>query len=99
MSAAVDVISAVLLLSGSALALVAAVGLLRLEDTFLRIHVATKPATLSVVLVMAAAILQVPDGATDAKLALAVVLQFWTTPVASHLLGRVVGRHGNLPEE
>ncbi len=40
-----EVVAAVLILVGSALALVAAIGLFRMPDAYSRIHVATKPAT------------------------------------------------------
>ena len=44
-----EVVAAVLILVGSALALVAAIGLFRMPDAYSRIHVATKPATSSLV--------------------------------------------------
>lgn len=98
MSAVLDVGSAVLLLAGSLLALVAAVGVLRNDDTYVRIHIATKPATLSLALVIGGAVLQLPGWETGAKLVVAVGLQFVTTPVASHLLGRAVRGDEAAPE-
>ena len=53
---ALEVVSAVLMLSGVALALLAAVGLLRFPDVFSRMHAATKPATLGLLLVVVAGI-------------------------------------------
>lgn len=94
-----DVVTAVLLLSGSTLALVAAIGLFRMPDAYSRIHVATKPATLAVVCTVGAAILQVPGLTGVTKLLLAVVLQFWTAPVASHMLGRASRNAGLRPAE
>ena len=84
MSTFVDVLASVLMLTGSLLSLIAAVGLFRLPDVYSRIHVATKPATLAVICTVGAAILKVPGLADSTKLLLAVVLQFWTAPVASH---------------
>lgn len=92
MSRVLDVVSALLMLAGSLFALVAAIGLVRSSDSYIRIHIATKPATLSVVLTFTAAILQLPGLEPDVQLALAVVLQFWTAPVASHMLGRAIQR-------
>lgn len=98
MSTVVDVIAAALLILGSALALIAAIGMFRMPDTYSRIHVATKPATLAVVCTVGAAVLLVPGPAPTAKLALAVALQFWTAPVASHMLGRAAHASGLRPE-
>ena len=99
MSTVVDVLAAVLLLAGCSLALIAAIGLFRMPDTYSRIHVATKPATLAVVCTVGAAVLRVPDLAPTTKLLLAVALQFWTAPVASHMLGRAAHTAGLRPEE
>ncbi|MEM9037894.1 MAG: monovalent cation/H(+) antiporter subunit G [Actinomycetota bacterium] len=99
MSAVVDVVAAVLLLTGSGLALIAAIGLFRMPDTYSRIHVATKPATLAVVCTVGAALLRVPDLAPTSKLLLAVALQFWTAPVASHMVGRAAHSAGLRPDE
>ncbi len=94
-----NVISAALMIIGSALALIAAVGLFRMPDAYARIHVATKPATLAVVCTVGAALLRVP-GLTDiTKLILALALQFWTVPVASHMLGRAAREAGLRPTE
>jgi multicomponent Na+:H+ antiporter subunit G len=95
----VDVLSAVLLVAGSALALIAAIGLFRMPDAYSRIHVATKPATLAVVFTVGAAVLRVPGLAPTTKLLLAVLLQFWTAPVASHMLGRAAHAAGLRPAE
>lgn len=93
------VTAAALMLCGSALALIAAVGLFRMPDAYSRIHVATKPATLAVVCTVGAAVLRVPGPTGVTKLLLAVVLQFWTAPVASHMLGRAARSAGLPPAE
>lgn len=99
MSTVVEVIAAALMLTGSALALVAAVGLFRMPDAYSRVHVATKPATLAVVCTVGAALLRVPGLAPTTKLVLAVILQFWTAPVASHMLGRAAHAAGLRPDD
>lgn len=96
MSTVVDVVSAVLLLAGSALTLVAAVGLFRLPDAYGRLHVATKPATLGIALTLSGALPQVSGWSPVTKLVLALCLQFATVPAASHLLGRAA-RSAGLP--
>ena len=99
MNTAVDVLAAALLLTGSTLALVAAIGMFRMTDAYSRIHVATKPATLAVVCTVGAAVLRVEGLAPGTKLVLAVALQFWTAPVASHMLSRAAHATGLRPTE
>lgn len=89
-----DILSAVLLLSGVALALVAALGLVRLPDVFSRMHAATKPATLGLLLVTVGAALQVDTGGDRVKLLLVAAFQFVTAPVAAHMIGRAAYRTG-----
>jgi multicomponent Na+:H+ antiporter subunit G len=92
-----DVVAGTLLLVGSAFALVAAVGMFRMRDVYARIHVVTKPATLSLVATLTAAALRAPSWGSAALLVLALVLQLWTVPAASHLLGRSIRRTGVSP--
>ncbi len=87
MTAVLDVVAALLMLSGAVIAVIAAVGLHRLPDVYARMHVATKPATLGITLCLSGAALRV-DASTATKLVLAVVFQLVTTPAAGHLLGR-----------
>lgn len=90
----VDVLSGILIVAGTALTFVAALGLVRLPDFFARGHAATKAATLGMALTLAGAAMQMTDRGNIAKLALAVLAQFLTAPVASHLLGRTAHRTG-----
>jgi multicomponent Na+:H+ antiporter subunit G len=88
--ALLDATAAVALGAGAVLALVAAVGLHRLSDTLSRMHAATKPATLGVVLCALGAIIKLPDASDAAKIVVVVVLQLASAPVGAHLLGRAV---------
>lgn len=90
----VDVISAVFILAGAGLAVLAGAGLHRFEDVFARMHAATKPATLGLVLVMLGASFHVENAGDIAKLLLVVVLQFLTAPVGGHMLARAAYRTG-----
>lgn len=90
----VDAIAAVLILVGVALALTAGLGLQRFPDVFARMHAATKPATLGLVLVLVGAALRVEDRGDVAKLLLVLVLQFITAPVGAHMVGRAAYRAG-----
>ena len=90
-----DVLSAVLLLTGVLLAVVAGLGLVRLPDLFSRMHAATKPATLGLALVLLGAALRVRDGGDAATLLLVGAFQFLTAPVAAHMIGRSAYRAGD----
>ncbi|HVM09405.1 MAG TPA: monovalent cation/H(+) antiporter subunit G [Acidimicrobiales bacterium] len=90
----VDVIAAALLLSGTSLAVIAGIGLHRFPDVFARMHAATKPATLGLVLVLAGAALQVDRPGAVAKLLLVLAFQFITAPVGAHMVGRAAYRAG-----
>lgn len=84
----VDVVAAAALLGGASFALLAAVGLHTFPDVFARMHAATKPATLGVLLVAVGASLELASLTDVAKLALVVVVQFLTAPVGAHMVGR-----------
>ncbi|HVM19144.1 MAG TPA: monovalent cation/H(+) antiporter subunit G [Egibacteraceae bacterium] len=92
MTAVLDVAVAVLLIAGALLSLTAAVGLHRLPDVFCRMHAASKPATLGLLVVLLAAALALGDLRSATKLALVAILQFLTNPVGGHMVGRAAWR-------
>jgi multicomponent Na+:H+ antiporter subunit G len=89
-----DVVATVLILGGVGLSLLAGIGLQRFPDVFARMHAATKPATLGLILVLAGAGIRVGDRGDVAKLVLVAGLQFVTAPVAMHMVGRAAYRAG-----
>ena len=91
-----DVAGAVLLLLGSLLSLVAAIGVLRFPDLLTRMHSATKPQVLGLVLVASGLALELRDPAATAILVLVVVAQMATAPVAGHMVGRASYRAGQV---
>ena len=94
MGAVLEVVSATLLLGGVLLAVVAGVGLVRFPDVFSRMHAATKPATLGLLMVCLGAALAMDDPADRSKLLLVALFQFLTAPVAAHMIGRSAYRAG-----
>ncbi|RIK10459.1 MAG: Na+/H+ antiporter subunit G [Acidobacteria bacterium] len=74
--------------SGAGLAAVAGIGLLRLRGFFARIHVATKPGVLGLVLVAIAAVVAHPSVGLASRLLLVIAFQLMTAPVAAHMIGR-----------
>lgn len=91
-----DVVSATLMLAGAFLGLVAGIGVLRLPDVFARMHAATKPATLGLSLISIGALFQVGDAGEVVGLVLIVAVQFLTSPVGAHMVGRAAYRVGGL---
>jgi multicomponent Na+:H+ antiporter subunit G len=91
---AAAVLGAAMLLAGSVLTLLGAVGLHRFPDVFARMHAATKPATLGVVLVLVGAAIAIGDFAVSSTLILIAALQFITAPVGAHMVGRAAYRAG-----
>lgn len=87
-------VATVLILAGTTVILLGAVGLVRLPDVLSRANAATKAATLGVGSVLAGAALLAGDAATGAKLAVAALLLLVTSPVAGHLIGRAAYRAG-----
>lgn len=94
MRAVLDVASAVLVLSGVVLYLVAGLGVLRLPDVFSRMHAATKASTLGLALVLVGAMLRVEQSGDAVRLVLVIAFTFLTAPVGAHMLGRAAYRSG-----
>jgi multicomponent Na+:H+ antiporter subunit G len=83
-----DIATIVLILTGAIIALIAAVGVLLLRDARSAMHAATKPATLSILLIGSGTVLQLDNLSTVSKLVVIVALQFVTAPVGAHMLAR-----------
>jgi multicomponent Na+:H+ antiporter subunit G len=85
---ALDVVGAVLILLGALLCLIAAIGLVRLPDVLNRMHAASKPQTLGLVLLCVGLALILRTTAASLMLALTALLQLVTAPVATQVMGR-----------
>ena len=84
-----DIASAVLLLCGAFLAFAAGVGVVRFPDLLARMHAATKPQVLGLILVLLGLSLRLRSWGAVATLALVVVFQLLTSPVAAHMVADV----------
>lgn len=91
-----DLFGALTLLLGSLLSLVAAIGLVRFPDLLSRMHSATKPQVLGLLLVALGLGLVLRDPAASVVLVLVVGAQMVTSPVAGHMLGRASYRAGQV---
>lgn len=94
MNVVLQMIGVGLIAVGAALTLVTAIGMVRLHSLFARMHAATKPQVLGLVLMCLglAAVLQRPRVA--ATLVLVVAMQMVVAPIAAHMLGRASYRLG-----
>ena len=88
------IIAAALLIVGSLFCLVAAVGMLRLPDTLIRMHAATKAGTLGTGFILAAEAVAADDLGTTIRAAAVIVFLLLTAPVAAHLIGRAAYHRG-----
>jgi multicomponent Na+:H+ antiporter subunit G len=94
MNTARDVVSILFFLVGVSMAVIAAVGLHRLERTTSRMHAATKPATLGVLCCAIGAALQMDNLSSITKIAVVVGFQFITVPIGAHMLSRAITQDG-----
>ncbi|BDD84296.1 Na+/H+ antiporter subunit G [Tsukamurella pulmonis] len=85
----VDIISAILFLSGAAFAVTASIGIIRFPDTLTRMHAATKPQTFGLLLLLAGAIVQMIDSVDVWMLVLVGLFTMITAPAVAHRVGRV----------
>jgi multicomponent Na+:H+ antiporter subunit G len=84
----IEIIVIALLAFGSALMLLAGVGIMRMPDLFTRMHVATKSATLGVGCILLGVAVFFGDLAVFTRALLVILFFFLTAPVGAHLLGR-----------
>ncbi|MDT9593337.1 monovalent cation/H(+) antiporter subunit G [Nocardioides zeae] len=96
MTNVLDIAGGIFLLLGAFLSLVAAIGLLRFPDLLTRMHSATKPQVLGLLLVVLGLALILRDPAATAILVLVATFQMVTAPVASHMVGRASYRAGQV---
>lgn len=84
-------LSSALLVAGAAWTVLAAIGVLKFDDVFARLHAGTKATTLGLILIVSGTALRLDLGEAG-KLLVVVLLVFLTAPVGAHLIGRAVHR-------
>lgn len=87
-----EILTALMLLLGSSIILLAAIGILRLPDAVCRGHALGKGMTLGLILVLVGLWIYLGLETAGIKVPLAVLFQFLTIPIASHLLVRLAYR-------
>ncbi|MBE1487981.1 monovalent cation/H(+) antiporter subunit G [Plantactinospora soyae] len=91
-----DVLVAACLVAGGLLSLLAGIGLLRFPDVLTRMHAATKPQVLGVLLILLALAVSLRNGADLATLVLIGGFQLATAPLAAQMIGRAAYRTGRV---
>lgn len=96
---AFDIVTAVLILSGSALALTAAIGIVRFPDTLSRMHAASKPQVLGLLLVLVGAAVRLRGHADIGMVILTGFFTIVTAPVIANRVGQLAYREQNIRED
>ena len=91
----ISVLIAILATLGAIFVLLAGIGILRMPDTYLRMAVTTKAATLGVGLLLVAAAIYFNDLSTTTRVLAIIVFILLTAPVGAHLIGRASYIVGN----
>jgi multicomponent Na+:H+ antiporter subunit G len=73
---------------GTLFILLAAIGVVRMPDIYLRISVTTKAATLGIGLILLASAVYFGDGAITARILAIILFMLLTAPVGAHMIGR-----------
>jgi len=84
----IDILTAILWVAGSAFALLAAVGVLRMPDVFTRMQASTKASTLGVGCLLLGTALQLGDFGSVIRVLSIGGFLLLTTPVAAHVIAR-----------
>lgn len=84
---AIDWIAGALLLCGGFFTFIAALGVVRMQDVYIRMHASTKAGTLGVGMIAAAAALTVDAEGMAKEIAIILFLLF-TAPIGAHVIAR-----------
>jgi len=83
-----QILSTAFLVIGAVFSLIAAIGVVRFPDLFLRMHCSTKSATFGVSFIMLGAALHFGDLVSFTKALATIIFILVTAPVAAHVLAR-----------
>ncbi len=93
-----DVVTAVLVVTGSFLALTAAIGVVRFPDTLTRMHAATKPQVLGLLLVLGGAAIRRRDHVDVGMIILTGLFTLITAPVVAQRVGQLAYREQSVSD-
>lgn len=94
MTQIVEYAGVILILIGGVMAVISAIGILRLPDVYTRSHAATKSSTLAVLLSLSGTFIYfwASENFISVRLLLGITFVFLTAPVAGHLITRAAYR-------
>jgi multicomponent Na+:H+ antiporter subunit G len=82
-------IIALLLMSGALFMLVAAIGVVKLADVYMRMHAITKAASLGAILMLTAVFIRFPQWIVGIEALMVVLFVIFTSPIGAHMIARV----------
>lgn len=85
-------IVSILLMAGALFMLVAAIGVVKLSDVYMRMHAITKAASLGAILMLAAVVLWHPQWIVGIEALMVVLFVILTSPIGAHMIARVAYR-------
>jgi multicomponent Na+:H+ antiporter subunit G len=91
-------VASVLLLIGSVLSALAALGILRFPDVYTRLHAASKAGPLGAGVILLAVAFASGDWSVAVRCVLGFVFLIITSPVSAHLVARAALRSGTTPD-
>lgn len=89
-----DVATAILWLAGSAFALLAAIGVLRMPDVFTRMQASTKASTLGLACLLAGLVIHRPEAWVLIRAVSIAAFTMLTTSVGAHVIARAAALTG-----
>jgi multicomponent Na+:H+ antiporter subunit G len=84
----IDLLIIVISSLGALFILLAAIGVVKMPDIYLRISVTTKAATLGIGLLLVAAAIYFQEGSITARILAIILFMLLTAPVGAHMIGR-----------
>ncbi|MBF0673530.1 MAG: monovalent cation/H(+) antiporter subunit G [Salinibacterium sp.] len=94
-----DQLAAIFLVGSGLFSLAAGIGLLRFPDVLARMHAATKPQVVGLMLVLGAIALAERSWAVLLTLLPVLLFQMLTAPISAHMIGRAGYRAGNIDDD
>src|SRR5690606_26875108 len=98
MTDALTYLAAALMLAGALFSLLAAFGVLRLPDLYMRLHAASKAGVVGAGMILLAVAVSSFDAALALRAVLGIVFLVLSTPVSAHLLARSALKAGHSPD-
>ncbi len=84
-----EIIAAILIILGSLFMLIAALGIIKLHDVYMRMHAITKASSLGLILLLAAVVIENPNLSTAIGALMVIIFIIATAPIATHMIARV----------